>query len=251
MKIPTQSATSSAAAATLATAALIAVVWQTSRSKRSNFEAPSTPRARPAASAAVAIETPAVQPAPDVQAPPSEVPLASAGEAAATPAGGEPLPELEEPVTPVALQHMVHEETLQCPPAAAREALLGASSTFMVQFREVNGGSNVCVGGWSARAGGAQLRKIAYTQAVMSRLTPVRATGVDETQVVAVLADGSIVLQIRMIFADVPFANYFSVHTKLLLSARGGGAQLAMSTEVTGRPIEHAAPPASRAGCTS
>jgi hypothetical protein len=132
--------------------------------------------------------------------------------------GGEGGGEGEGALSAEPLEHEVLSTTLPCSAAHARHALFGDRSTFFSDFLAAQGGSDIEIEPWSElRDGGGLLREIRRVQKVRSRFSPVRSTRVHETQRLGVAADGAVVLATHQLSLDVPYADYFAIHTKMCL----------------------------------
>lgn len=115
------------------------------------------------------------------------------------------------------LPHEILSTSLPCSAAEARERLFGANSTFFTDFLAAQGGSEIEVEPWAALRGGGLLRELRRKQVVRSRFSPVHQTRVHETHRLGSSADGAVVLAVHQLSLDVPYGDYFAVHTKLCL----------------------------------
>ena len=118
----------------------------------------------------------------------------------------------------VPLIHEVLFTTLPCSADEARRSLFAGGSRFFHTFLSEQGGSQIEIEPWAElRGGGSWLREIRRVQLVRSRFSPVRSTRVHETQRLGTSSDGAVVLALHQLSLDVPYADYFAVHTKLCL----------------------------------
>lgn len=143
---------------------------------------------------------------------------AGAGGASATACEGGATEEGPGSLSADPLSHEVLSTTLPCSAAHARQVLFGNGSSFFADFLAAQGGSQIEMEPWSElRCGGGWLREVRRVQRVRSRFSPVRSTRVHETQRLGLAADGAVVLAIHQLSLDVPYADYFVVHTKMCL----------------------------------
>ena len=169
---------------------------------------------------ALALAPPSPSPSPSAPSPPAPAQPASAAE-------GE---FVGHPVSAAPLRHEILATTaLRCSAALLLQLLLAERNPLLGAFFASQGATQMEARPWQPMVAGGecQLRVASYVIPVTARLSPVRQTAVQETQRAAALPGGGAVLQLHQVYRDVPFAERFSVHTKLVATAHGGVAAAA------------------------